>query len=95
MNLAGVYGAIPSEHEAFALLDRALELGNTFWDTAESVEHLPIPVSIAELTMPQRLRFQRRAARQLVCPHGSSIQYLPRFQVRYRNGEGHHEFQGH
>ena len=36
-NLAGIYGAIPSDEESFAILDRALELGNVFWDTAEYV----------------------------------------------------------
>jgi aryl-alcohol dehydrogenase-like predicted oxidoreductase len=29
------YGTIPTEEEAFGILDRAYELGNTFWDTAE------------------------------------------------------------
>lgn len=31
----GMYGAIPSDEERFAFLDRALELGEVFWDTAE------------------------------------------------------------
>ncbi|KIW05011.1 uncharacterized protein PV09_04168 [Verruconis gallopava] len=35
MGLAGAYGAKPSEEEQFKVLDRALELGNTFWDTAD------------------------------------------------------------
>ncbi|KAI0018116.1 aldo/keto reductase [Xylariomycetidae sp. FL0641] len=30
-----VYGALPSDEEKFALLDRALELGATFWDTSD------------------------------------------------------------
>jgi aryl-alcohol dehydrogenase-like predicted oxidoreductase len=29
------YGKIPSEQESFAVLDRAVQLGATFWDTAE------------------------------------------------------------
>lgn len=29
------YGALPDDTERFALLDRAFELGATFWDTAE------------------------------------------------------------
>lgn len=29
------YGTIPSDKERFALLDRAFELGSTFWDSAE------------------------------------------------------------
>lgn len=29
------YGALPSDEERFVLLDRAVELGATFWDTAE------------------------------------------------------------
>jgi aryl-alcohol dehydrogenase-like predicted oxidoreductase len=29
------YGSIPSDEERFALLDRAVELGATFWDTSE------------------------------------------------------------
>lgn len=33
-----VYGAVPSDEERFALLDRAYELGITFWDSAELVE---------------------------------------------------------
>ena len=36
-NLAGAYGDPPSKTDAFAILDRALELGNIFWDTAEQV----------------------------------------------------------
>jgi aryl-alcohol dehydrogenase-like predicted oxidoreductase len=35
MGLSGVYGAPPSDEERFQLLDRAVELGETFWDTAE------------------------------------------------------------
>ncbi|KAH7018172.1 putative aldo-keto reductase [Microdochium trichocladiopsis] len=30
-----VYGSTPSDEDRFALLDRALELGQTFWDTAD------------------------------------------------------------
>ncbi|KAI1246415.1 hypothetical protein MGN70_013314 [Eutypa lata] len=30
-----VYGTTPSDEEVFALLDRAVELGETFWDTAD------------------------------------------------------------
>lgn len=29
------YGTIPGEEQQFAILDRALELGATFWDTSE------------------------------------------------------------
>jgi aryl-alcohol dehydrogenase-like predicted oxidoreductase len=29
------YGTVPSDDERFALLDRAVELGSTFWDTSE------------------------------------------------------------
>jgi hypothetical protein len=29
------YGSVPSDEERFALLDRAVELGATFWDTSE------------------------------------------------------------
>lgn len=29
------YGAIPSDEERFTILDRAVELGETFWDSAE------------------------------------------------------------
>jgi predicted aldo/keto reductase-like oxidoreductase len=36
-NLAGAYGNAPSKEESFAFLDRALEIGNVFWDTAECV----------------------------------------------------------
>ena len=32
-----IYGDIPADDERFALLDRAHELGATFWDTAELV----------------------------------------------------------
>ena len=35
MGLSQGYGAVPSDEERFALLDRALEIGSTFWDTAE------------------------------------------------------------
>lgn len=29
------YGSYPSDEERFAILDRAVELGETFWDTSE------------------------------------------------------------
>jgi aryl-alcohol dehydrogenase-like predicted oxidoreductase len=29
------YGSIPGDEERFAILDRALELGETFWDSSE------------------------------------------------------------
>lgn len=29
------YGSIPSDKERFAILDRAYELGATFWDSSE------------------------------------------------------------
>ena len=35
MTLAGAYGDKPSEEKSFAFLDRAVELGATFWDSAE------------------------------------------------------------
>ena len=35
MVLSGAYGDAPSEEEQFKVLDRAVELGETFWDTAE------------------------------------------------------------
>lgn len=31
----GSYGTLPTDEERFALLDRALELGETFWDSSE------------------------------------------------------------
>ena len=38
MGLAGAYGNPPNEADSFAILDRALELGMTFWDTAEHAD---------------------------------------------------------
>lgn len=35
MTIAGAHGDRPSTEEQFNILDRALELGNTFWDTSE------------------------------------------------------------
>ena len=35
LGLSGGYGKPPSDEERFELLDRALELGDTFWDTAK------------------------------------------------------------
>ena len=35
MALTGVYGQAASDEAGFKILDRALELGETFWDTAE------------------------------------------------------------
>ena len=37
MTLAGAHGDRPSKEEQFEILDRALELGNIFWDTSEYV----------------------------------------------------------
>jgi aryl-alcohol dehydrogenase-like predicted oxidoreductase len=39
MTIAGAHGDRPSTDEQFRILDRALELGNTFWDTAEYGSH--------------------------------------------------------
>jgi aryl-alcohol dehydrogenase-like predicted oxidoreductase len=35
MGLSQSYGTIPSDEERFAILDRALEIGSTFWDSSE------------------------------------------------------------
>ena len=35
MGLSGMYGTTPDDEERFRLLDRAVQLGATFWDTAE------------------------------------------------------------
>jgi hypothetical protein len=35
MGLSIGYGTVPSDDERFAILDRAYELGQTFWDTAD------------------------------------------------------------
>jgi len=35
MVMAGGYGTPPSDEERFQILDRAVELGETFWDTSE------------------------------------------------------------
>jgi aryl-alcohol dehydrogenase-like predicted oxidoreductase len=35
LGMSVAYGAKPSDEERFRILDRALELGETFWDTAK------------------------------------------------------------
>ena len=35
MGMSAAYGVVPSDEERFKVLDRAIELGETFWDTAE------------------------------------------------------------
>ena len=35
MGMSMAYGTIPSDEERFAILDRALDLGATFWDSSE------------------------------------------------------------
>ena len=35
MGMSGAYGIPPSDEERFRVLDRAVELGQTFWDTSE------------------------------------------------------------
>jgi aryl-alcohol dehydrogenase-like predicted oxidoreductase len=35
MGMAGAYGTPPNHEEQFQVLDRAVELGNTFWDTSK------------------------------------------------------------
>jgi aryl-alcohol dehydrogenase-like predicted oxidoreductase len=35
MTIAGAHGDRPTIDQQFAILDGALELGNTFWDTSE------------------------------------------------------------
>jgi len=32
---SGTYGTVPNDEQRFAILDRAVELGATFWDTSE------------------------------------------------------------
>lgn len=40
MGLSGmIYGSAPSYEERLEVLDRAVELGNTFWDTAKYDMH--------------------------------------------------------
>ncbi|KAH8819765.1 NADP-dependent oxidoreductase domain-containing protein [Xylogone sp. PMI_703] len=36
MSIGGVYGDAPSDEDRFRLLDRAHEIGETFWDTADA-----------------------------------------------------------
>jgi aryl-alcohol dehydrogenase-like predicted oxidoreductase len=35
MGMSVAYGTIPSDEERFAILDRALDLGATFWDSSD------------------------------------------------------------
>jgi aryl-alcohol dehydrogenase-like predicted oxidoreductase len=35
MGMSGLYGAPPSDEERFKVMDRAVEIGATFWDTAK------------------------------------------------------------
>ena len=35
MGLSDYYGTVPPNEERFKVLDRALELGSTFWDTSD------------------------------------------------------------
>ena len=35
MGMSVAYGTAPTDEERFAILDRAVELGDTFWDSAE------------------------------------------------------------
>jgi aryl-alcohol dehydrogenase-like predicted oxidoreductase len=35
MSMSGAYGAVSDDEERFKVLDRAVELGETFWDTSE------------------------------------------------------------
>ena len=35
MSFASVYGAAPGDEERFKVLDRALELGDIFWDSSK------------------------------------------------------------
>ena len=35
MGMSGLYGPAPSDEERFKVLDRAVEIGATFWDTAK------------------------------------------------------------
>jgi aryl-alcohol dehydrogenase-like predicted oxidoreductase len=35
LGLSVAYGTTPSDEERFKLLDRAVEIGATFWDSAE------------------------------------------------------------
>jgi hypothetical protein len=35
ISLAGLYGSAPNDEERFAVLDHAVEIGETFWDSSE------------------------------------------------------------
>lgn len=35
LGMSVAYGTVPSDEERFKILDRAVELGCTFWDSAE------------------------------------------------------------
>ena len=43
MGLSDYYGTIPPNEERFKVLDRALELGSTFWDTSDVCVSLLVP----------------------------------------------------
>lgn len=45
-----VYGSIPSDEERFKVLDRAVELGETFWDTSEYVSAASITWTMMLIT---------------------------------------------
>jgi aryl-alcohol dehydrogenase-like predicted oxidoreductase len=50
MGLSASYGAIEDDEARFVVLDRALALGSTFWDTSDVCMHLLIRPAIVENT---------------------------------------------
>lgn len=50
-----VYGSIPSDEERFKVLDRAVELGETFWDTSEYLSAAPITLLQSLIILPPSL----------------------------------------
>ncbi|KAH8775545.1 NADP-dependent oxidoreductase domain-containing protein [Diaporthe sp. PMI_573] len=56
MGLSPSYGAVPPDEERFKILDRAWELGATFWDTSQ--EHGDNEILIGKWLAKHRERRQ-------------------------------------
>ena len=70
MGLSSGYGSVGSNEERFKVLDRALELGSTFWDTSDVCKIMSQKsfLRILEIDIVQTLTMRISSGR------GSSIQ---------------------
>jgi hypothetical protein len=80
MGLSSGYGSVGSNEERFKILDRAVELGSTFWDSSDVCMEAPCLVRVMSRLITIRCR-QRRPDCRMVQILGQTRQSFPVHEV--------------